>query len=653
MRMKSILKKTIAFSLAITLLLSFAACKKKQPENSDSNKNFTVIENTDVVLAKNGKTDYRILISETADENIVTAADELGSLFYEATGASLSITTDKNAAYSADKKILSIGENGYSDSASVSPSDGLGSSGFDIVTKGNSVFMLGRTSTAAIYAVYDFLKYHFGFEPFTDADYVIDKTDVCTLKNIRARSVPSFDIRIDPMPMMWDINEKHMRRLRFSSPNDLVMRAFPTADQFATTFYYVSPTEYFDEHPEYFSDRLTSDGKPIEINFANRDVWDIALENIKKVIIANPHLDRLIFGQQDHNTWDESDLSKADIEKYGACSSSVVLCTNYLAQKVREWMAEEYPERAAVKIGMFAYNKSFDAPVKSDGKGGFTASAPEMMLDKDAFVIVAPIETDMRWGYDDPANTVINKNYADAIKGWSALGAEMFIWSYSIDFCNFFVPLNVYNTLQDRYRFFEQNNCSILYDQGLDAGSVNGTAFYELRHYLQSKLAWNVDADVNALISDFIKCFYGEAAEYMQEYFDRMIALTTYDFFELNMRGHVYENLMKASFWPKGELDEWLELFEKSYEAIEQLKETDFAAWEKLKNRLDKERISPLFLLIELHSGYYASNELLAMKYAVRDAADRNDIRTRCEFDIDKAERGARMTELYRYWGIL
>ena len=93
---------------------------------------------------------------------------------------------------------------------------------------------------------------------------------------------------------------------------------------------------------------------------------------MKKVIEANPNLDRIVFGQQDISNWDESDYSKADIEKYGTPSSSVVLCANYLARGIREWLNAEHPGRN-VKVGIFAYNKSIDAPVVSDGNGGYKA----------------------------------------------------------------------------------------------------------------------------------------------------------------------------------------------------------------------------------------------------------------------------------------
>ena len=48
----------------------------------------------------------------------------------------------------------------------------------------------------------------------------------------------------------------------------------------------------------------------------------------------------------------------------------------------------------------------------------------------------------------------------------------------------------------------------------------NISEFYELRQYLIAKLLWNPDADVNALMDDFLDGYYGPAANYIREYID-------------------------------------------------------------------------------------------------------------------------------------
>ena len=48
--------------------------------------------------------------------------------------------------------------------------------------------------------------------------------------------------------------------------------------------------------------------------------------------------------------------------------------------------------------------------------------------------------------------------------------------------------------------------------------SIKGGDFSELRSYVVSKLLWNVDIDVDAVIHSFLKGYYGNAAPYLYKY---------------------------------------------------------------------------------------------------------------------------------------
>ena len=156
---------------------------------------------------------------------------------------------------------------------------------------------------------------------------------------------------------------------------------------------------------------------------------------------------------------------------------------------------------------------------------------------------------------------------------------------------------------------------------------------------------------MNTHIQNFIRAYYGEAAEPMQKYFDRMIALTTYDFHELDMGGRVYENLSNPKFFPKGEIDIWDDLVNEGYALIKPLEQTDNARYTVLKDRLDNEYISVLYLMIELHSQYFTADEIYNMKLTVKEYCEKGNITHHKEF-ADNDGKGASMNELYAYWGI-
>jgi hypothetical protein len=54
-----------------------------------------------------------------------------------------------------------------------------------------------------------------------------------------------------------------------------------------------------------------------------------------------------------------------------------------------------------------------------------------------------------------------------------------------------------------------------------------GTEFAELRAYVISKLLWNPDCDVEAVIDDFMSGYFGRSGQYIRQYFDLLHKLIT------------------------------------------------------------------------------------------------------------------------------
>lgn len=663
--MRGIFKKSAVFLLALAFALPLTACAKKPDDTDKGNGNSVKIEQSDVLLASYGKTDYRIVVPADADETLMTAASELERFFEEATGAKPATVTDKNVVYTESAKYLSLGKNKLTLGAGITQEDNLGKSGFNIFTKGNTVFMLGNTSVAALYAAQDFMHYTFGYEAYSGDCVRVNKTDTLYLKKLTVRSVPSFENRVASTTYMWR-DPAALRRLRWTNPADWFINC--GNDVFATTLDIIPAEKYLESNPEYYRRKPNENGElevamiknssgkiiPAEVNFTNREMWKVALERMKELILENPDKDTIMFGQMDVKGWDESPETKAETEKYGGVeSSSVVLCINYLASEIRSWINEVQPGRT-IKVGMFAYLNSRNAPVKKNADGKYEPIAPEMVLDDDAFVMLAPIETDYRYSYNDPANPNANRECTDAIEGWGAVCDEVFLWGYDVNFCHFLIPFNCYNTLQDMYRFYKKNNCASIFNEGLDGGVKEGTAFADLRNYLEAKLSWDVDADVNALIADFMDGMYGAAAKQMTEYYNGMIELTTHNYFNNSgLNGEIYLDIEQAKFWPKGTLDRWIELIDEGIAAIEPLKASEPKRYAAIKGRLEKERLSPMYMVITLYPTYYTATELRELKLSFRELERKNPLGTAREFNGKNDGKGISMDELYRYWEIL
>ena len=116
------------------------------------------------------------------------------------------------------------------------------------------------------------------------------------------------------------------------------------------------PSEYFHDHPEYFSLR---DGKRqsgyAQLCLSNPEVLQICIDKIKDVMRSEP--DYLIYSmeQADNRLFCECDECAALVEKYGGQSGIMVWFVNQVADAVKD----EFPDKF---IGTFAYQYTRHAP---------------------------------------------------------------------------------------------------------------------------------------------------------------------------------------------------------------------------------------------------------------------------------------------------
>ena len=107
------------------------------------------------------------------------------------------------------------------------------------------------------------------------------------------------------------------------------------------------------------------------------------------------------------------------------------------------------------------------------------------------------------------------QNFVKALRGWSAISDNIFVWDYGINFDNYLAPFPNFPILQPNIQLFRDNNVKMHFSQ--IAGSYGGD-FTEMRTWIVSKLMWNPDADVDSLTHRFMDGYYGAAAPYLYEY---------------------------------------------------------------------------------------------------------------------------------------
>lgn len=618
----------------VVLLLSLALCffqlagcgkKDKEPDGGnaddptydDGTHDFEA-EKTDRFILHNGVTEYKIVLPASAAQLEITAADELQTFFYEATGVRLERIPDSGLTHSASNKYLSIGKNALSQSAGVSTDGlGLGRSGVHIATVDDTVFMLGQEHYGTLFSVYEFLSQTLDFEVFSENAIRLNKNvREISLYNYRIVDIPDFEYRTPGHGFVS--NDASLRnRLRYTEIREFVKGK---GGIYHNSFKYVTETDR-KAHPLWVS---SSGDQLCYTAHGNADEYAALVAHVtacmKELAIANPEIEIFSFTHEDTQTWCGCDTCKAMISEYNDAGS--VTITKFLQDvldSVREWFAtdEGKPYARNLRITFFAYHGTNKPPVAMSADG-----TPELI---NGFKLdgVIPYFAETNADYTVPLTEgTVNKQYADNMKGWTAMTDEMLFWTYSTNFTEYLTPFNSFNSFAENYKYAAKMGAMSVFDQCQNNNAMC-TSWERLKAYLNAKVSWNVNADVNALTQEFFEGYYGPAAQTMLELFYAFRVQATYQ----NANGysgsrsvfHAALGNNGKKYWPKNWIKEQIDGMSRALTEIESLQNTDSELYNAYAFNIRLERVSPLYMMVQLYDGQLTDSDSALYKKTFKD----------------------------------
>jgi hypothetical protein len=157
----------------------------------------------------------------------------------------------------------------------------------------------------------------------------------------------------------------------------------------------------------------------------------------------------------------------------------------------------------------------------------------------------------------------------------------------------------------------------MIQDQWIQPGGVTG--FGVFKNWLHSKLEWNVNADFEALKTQFFNAYFMQASATMQKLFDEWLEWAKWQKV-LGYEGarSVYYWALRQDMWPKEKLEQWLGYIEQAKKEIEVNKQTDPDLYERLLNHIGMEAIAFKYLMIRLYADVLTADELLALKKSIK-----------------------------------
>jgi len=448
-----------------------------------------------LTIARNGRAEASIVVRNRADKAVVYAAEELARFLGEVTGADFAVESTRQKGMAN----LRVG----ADSARlVEPefsTDGLGTDGIVIRSKGNDLILAGGQPRGTLYAVYTFLEDAIGCRWWSSTASTIPNRKTVNLDEFNIRYVPPLEYRevfwYDAFDGDWAVRNKSNGN---SERLDAKRGGKHVYEGFVHTFYSLIPPEkYFDEHPDWFSEIkgkrvhrhaqlcLTSDAMRAEL-----------VKNLKLRLAGNPKATIALVSQNDWHGFCTCAECAAIDRREGSHAATMIRFVNAVAEEIEK----EFP---GVAISTLAYQ--------------YTRKPPKFAKPRHNVIVrLCSIEC----SFSKPLSDNRNGAFRDDIVGWSKICDRLYIWDYTTNFRHYFRPHPNLRVLGDNIRFFVKHGVKGIFEQG--AYTSAGAEMAELRAWLLARLLWNPNLDDRKLTNEFLDGYYQAAGKHIRAYLEVM-----------------------------------------------------------------------------------------------------------------------------------
>ena len=519
-----------------------------------------------VTLLENGEVKATVVYSEGASESLIAAADFMAATLERMSGSNGVRTAVKDGSESG----FSIYVGRAANSALIDLSD-VKDDGYKLEIKPEGIYIVGKTDDAARNGIYDFLETHL------ECMYVSPENTYVpifpTVKLALEEKTVNPTITWRKVYQYESVQNGWYERLKM---NGTIVKegenSIELYNEWGTwchsSFEFVPPEEYFDEHPEYYAKFL---GKrryqfnvlgrtfPTHLCYTNEEVYQIAEAELVKRIEANPEVKFWDFSIMDtyFATCRCKECKKFNKEA-GSEMGTLLAFLNRLADAIRD----DYPD---VYLSTLAYQR-----VKNPPKN--MKCAPNLCINVCAF------PGTQSYPYSTEGGIKASREFAERVVEWGKICDNILVWDYVVNFTHLKLPFPNFEFQKENLEFYLENNIRFVFHQG-SREPMDENA--EMRTYLLSRQLWDKDVDLLALAKKYVAVVYGDAAGLVEEYMDTANAamiesgadLSLYDSPKKHKNGYLAPKLT----------DKYLELTEKMLEVAENSDTVNVKAVEMLR----------------------------------------------------------------------
>lgn len=479
-------------------------------------------------LAKNGVTEYKIVIPANAGDIVKYAAEELKLYFDDSVGTDIEIITDSGLTYSGSAKYFSLGQTTIMNGANVTVDYTVTKrDGYVIKSVGNSFIMCGGGEYGTLYAVYEFLHRAIGWETYAIDEIYYEKSDELIVDKLDVLDVPAIESRTGGY-FEGRENAYFCAKLRTYANYGIGifnqnLWAFDV--KWVHNYRYLLSQSGLTTKPEWYGSSGSS-----QICLTNDEVRNAVAQAIIRTIEKNPNIEYFCISQEDNSgvcqcakckAYDETHYSitkegeKIDI---GRPMLTIEFMKDVLG-RVRKVIGEDKYSRCTFVSCIYAYNQ--EAPITWDKEQGKYVPYKDSLVipdDMNLSFMFAPYEADQDYRHlsVDPE---YNARWARIVEGYNILSPKMIAYLYGNNFGNAYEWFDDFSSYAINVKYFAEHGNAWFFSEN-SSGGKQSVQFQTLRAYVYSKLQWNPYLDMNELIDDFMDNYYKAGSEAMKAYFE-------------------------------------------------------------------------------------------------------------------------------------
>lgn len=467
--------------------------------------------------AHEGGADLCIVLAAGASPADQYAASELRSHLAETLGGDVPLL---DALPKTGARAIVVGRGAAAAALGVNPTDAaLGEQGYAMHRAGAHLVIAGTADGGTLHGVHDFLEQYAGVRWYAPGVTHIPALESLQLPDVATIARPVFRWRNTSYAWPGADDAFHARQRGNDGrggPEHPLGRQICHDGRCHSYFRYINPDEFFETHPEYFSEiGGVRQREETQLCLTNPEVLERVTERMLDRMKSHPEFDQYNFSQMDYYSACACPRCAAMNERHGAPGATQFWFCNELAART----SAVYPDKL---IGTLAYMYTEAPPVDLPIHPNVAVWLCHMFPSCDSHAI---------------ATCAHNATYKARAERWAMLCKHLYIWHYIVDFAHYYNPFPNFHALAADIRFYRDIGVEGIYLQGMGSGGGGGE-FSLLRPYYGMKLLWNPDSDPEALMADFLQGYYGAAGPAIQSY----IALLQEEVAEKNIHMHLYTN---------------------------------------------------------------------------------------------------------------